>query len=157
MKTKEEYAEGYINYLYRDVLEHDKEIYTPDIQQTKADFKAGFDLAEELFKPKWISVDEQLPKLNQQVMIKFIKVKQGEIITQGCMKNTAKEIADKMRKDLDEHDSEVIREKFKQVATEEYWVERGYGLSWYNYSNRKIQDLSKKSNNTVIEWMEISQ
>ena len=57
MKTKEEYAEGYINYLYRDVLEHDKEIYAPDIQQTKADFKAGFDLAEELFKPKWISAE----------------------------------------------------------------------------------------------------
>lgn len=76
----------------------------------KRDFLAGYEAGQ----PKWISVDEQLPKLNQQVMIKFIKVKQGEIITQGCMKNTAKEIADKMRKDLDEHDSEVIREKFKQ-------------------------------------------
>ena len=70
MKSKEEYTEGYIEYLYRDVLEHDKEIYAPDIQQTKADFKAGFDLAEELFKPKWVSVDIQ-PKDEDTYIIKI--------------------------------------------------------------------------------------
>ena len=70
MKTKEEYAEGYINYLYRDVLEHEKEIYAPDIHQTKADFKAGFNLAEELFKPKWISV-ETPPDDERNVIIKI--------------------------------------------------------------------------------------
>jgi hypothetical protein len=123
----------------------------------KKDFLAGFDLAEELFKPKWISVDEQLPKLNQQVIIKFIKGKQGEVITQGCMRNMAKEIADKMKEGLDKNDCEITKEKFKYASTEEYWVKRGYGLSWYNYSNRKIQDLSKKSNNKVVEWLEIPQ
>ena len=70
MKTKEEYAEGYINYLYRDVLEHEKEIYAPDIHQTKADFKAGFNLAEELFKPKWINV-ETPPDDERNVIIKI--------------------------------------------------------------------------------------
>ena len=62
----------------------------------KKDFLAGYEAGQ----PKWISVDEQLPKLNQQVMIKFIKGKQIEIVTQGCMKNIAKEIADSMQTDI---------------------------------------------------------
>ena len=66
----EQYAEGYVNYLYRDVLEHEKEIYAPDIHQTKADFKAGFNLAEELFKPKWISVNEQTPPKDTELLVK---------------------------------------------------------------------------------------
>lgn len=69
MKTKEEYAEKYINYLYgedKDELIH----YSSDIHQTRQDFKAGFDLAEELFKLKWISA-ETPPDDERNVIIKI--------------------------------------------------------------------------------------
>lgn len=52
MKTKEHYIEEYINYLYGDIEEEDRPIYQPEITQSRADFKSGFNLAEELFKPK---------------------------------------------------------------------------------------------------------
>lgn len=70
MKTKEQYSEEYIDYLYGDIQEHDRPMYTPEIQQSKRDFKAGFDLAEELFKPKWISV-ETPPDNERNVIIKI--------------------------------------------------------------------------------------
>ena len=35
----------------------------------KKDFLAGFDLAEELFKPKWISAEEQLPDDERTVLV----------------------------------------------------------------------------------------
>lgn len=157
MKNKDYYIEEYIEYLYGDIPEDDRPLHQPEITQSRADFKSGFNLAEELFKPKWISVEKQLPKLNQQVMIRFIKSNKTEVITQGCMRNVAKETADKMKEGFDKNDCEITKEKFKYAITEEYWVERGYGLAWYNYSNIKIQNLTKKSNNTVIEWSEIIQ
>lgn len=154
MKTKEEYAEGYINYLYRDVLEHEKEIYAPDIHQTKADFKAGFDLAEELFKPKWINVEEQTPPFNEHVLIKYIKGKQGEVITQGYYQDEAQTIADRQL------ESSERSGKFSTNGTEkvEFWRNCGYGLTWFDYSGRQIQNLSaKNSKNKVIYWMKIPQ
>lgn len=72
MKTKEQYIEEYINYLYGDIEDSDRELYTPDIAQSRADFKSGFNLAEELFKPKWISVEEQLPKYGNYVLVNDI-------------------------------------------------------------------------------------
>jgi len=68
MKDKEHYIEEYINYLYGDIQEHDRPIFAPDIQQSKQDFKAGFNLAEELFKPKWIST-ETPPNDDREVII----------------------------------------------------------------------------------------
>lgn len=70
MKTKEHYIEEYINYLYGDIEEEDRPLYQPEITQSRADFKTGFNLAEELFKPKWISVDEQTPEDGRAVLVK---------------------------------------------------------------------------------------
>ena len=57
MINKEDYVDNYISYLYGDIPEQDKSIYAPCILQSKTDFKAGFYLAEKLFKLGWISVD----------------------------------------------------------------------------------------------------
>lgn len=67
MKTKEYYIEEYINYLYGE--DKDELIYAPDVVHSKNDFKAGFNLAEELFKPKWISA-ETPPDDERNVIIK---------------------------------------------------------------------------------------
>ena len=66
MKNKEHYIEEYINYLYGDIEEEDRPIYQPDINQTKTDFKAGFEAGQ----PKWISVDEQTPEDDRAVLVK---------------------------------------------------------------------------------------
>lgn len=68
MKSRDNYIEEYIDYLFAD--EKDNPIYVPDVYQSKTDFKAGFNLAEELFKPKWVSVSEQEPPLNIELLIK---------------------------------------------------------------------------------------
>jgi len=70
MKTKEQYIEEYIEYLYGDIDKDDRPLYQPEITQSIADFKAGFNLAEELFKPKWISVEEQTPDNERSAIIK---------------------------------------------------------------------------------------
>ena len=70
MKTKEHCIEEYINYLYGDIEEEDRPIYQPEITQSRADFKAGFNLAEELFKPKWIGA-ETPPDDERNVIIKI--------------------------------------------------------------------------------------
>ena len=70
MKTKEHYIEEFINYLYGDIPEEDKPLYQPEITQSIADFKSGFNLAEKLFKPKWISVSEQTPPSNIELLVK---------------------------------------------------------------------------------------
>lgn len=69
MKTKEQYIEEYITYLYGAIPEEDKPLYQPEITQSRADFKSGFNLAEELFKPKWISVEKQLPDNDRTVLV----------------------------------------------------------------------------------------
>lgn len=63
MKTQEQYTEDYIEYLYGNYGSKS------DRTQTAIDFNAGFNLAEELFKPKWISVDEQNPDNDRQVIV----------------------------------------------------------------------------------------
>lgn len=70
MKTKEHYIEEYINYLYGDIKEEDRPLYQPEITQSRADFKSGFNLAEELFKPKWISVET--PPDNERTVLVWI-------------------------------------------------------------------------------------
>lgn len=42
MKTKEHYIEEYINYLYGDIEEEDRPSYQPEITQSRADFKSGW-------------------------------------------------------------------------------------------------------------------
>lgn len=70
MKNKEQYIEEYINYLYSDIPKEDKFMYQPEITQSRTDFKAGFNLAEELFKPKCISTGEQPPPNNIELLVK---------------------------------------------------------------------------------------
>lgn len=68
MENKKQSVEEYVNNLYKE--EVNSEMYTPDVYQSRVDFKAGFNLAEELFKPKWISVEEQTPEEGKSVIIK---------------------------------------------------------------------------------------
>ena len=70
MESKNYYAEEYKNYLYGDIKEEDVPMYQPEIAQSILDFKSGFNLAEEIFKPKWLSVDEYLPKNVTPVLVK---------------------------------------------------------------------------------------
>lgn len=60
MKNKEYYTEEYLNHLYGEVK--NDIYYNEDRGQSRIDFIAGFNLAEELFKPKWIDVRERLPE-----------------------------------------------------------------------------------------------
>lgn len=152
MKTKEHYTEEFINYLYGDIPEEDRPLYQPEITQSRADFKSGFNLAEELFKPKWISVDEQLPGFNEPILLKYIKGKQGEVVTQGYYQDEAQSIADRQLKSAESSG------KFSTNGTEttEFWRNCGYGLTWFDYSGRQIQNLvAKGSKNRVVAWMNI--
>lgn len=66
MKSRDNYIEEYIDYLFAE--EKDNPIYAPDIFQSRADFKAGYDLAEELFKPKWNNIQNP-PDNDKEVLI----------------------------------------------------------------------------------------
>ena len=59
MKTKEKLAEQY--------AEEQNSAYTNDYYG----FLVGYEKAEELFKPKWISVKEQIPDDERNVIIKI--------------------------------------------------------------------------------------
>ncbi len=104
----------------------------------------------------WINIEDKLPEFNTPILIKFIKDKQGEIITQGYYQDKAQEIASQKAKELSEIDDERIKKMFKSTTERDYWVKQSYGLCWFNYSGIKIQNLDKKvSKNKVIAWMEI--
>jgi hypothetical protein len=70
MKSKEQLAKEYINHLYGDVKKEDLPMYELDVHQSFLDFKSGFKVAEGLFKPKWLSVEEYLPKNVTPVLVK---------------------------------------------------------------------------------------
>lgn len=113
-------------------------------------FIAGFNSGQ----PKWISVEEQLPEFNEPILLKYIKGKQGEVITQGYYQDEAKSIADRQLR------SSQASGKFSTNGTEtvEFWRNNGHGLTWFDYSGRQIQNLvAKGSKNKVTQWMEIPQ
>ena len=58
MKTKEERADNYVTMQYIDYgdLSYQAE------EQIREAYLTGYEKAEKLFKPKWISVEEQLPE-----------------------------------------------------------------------------------------------
>lgn len=66
MKNKDKYIEEYINYLYGDIEEKDRPMYAPDIFQSRRDFTAGYEKGQ----PKWISVSEQTPPSNTELLVK---------------------------------------------------------------------------------------
>lgn len=47
MESKEQYIEEYINYLYGE--DKEEEMYAPDVYQSRADFKAGWDACRKYF------------------------------------------------------------------------------------------------------------
>jgi hypothetical protein len=62
--TKEQLAEQYCNKIYQEAVKED--MYAPDVYQSKKDFIAGFAAAE----PKWISVSEQYPPNDVELLVK---------------------------------------------------------------------------------------
>lgn len=129
--TKEKLAEQ-----YADSIERSEEGL---VEQC---FLAGYEEAT----PKWSKIEDKLPEFNKPILIKYIKGKQGEVITQGYYQDEAQEIADRC--------SELLGEENIKIA--ESWRNNGYGLTWFDYSNRQIQALgAKTSKNKVIAWTEI--
>lgn len=135
MKTKEQLAEQY--------AEEQNSAYTNDYYG----FLAGYEAAQ----PKWISV-ENSPKFNKPILIKYIKGKQGEVVTQGYYQDVAQETADRHL----EYAQRRGEFSTNGIETVEFWRKCGYGLTWIDYSGRQIQALNAKtSKNKVIAWMEI--
>jgi len=66
MKTKEEKVDNYIAMQYIDYgdLSYQAE------EQMRESYLAGYEEAEELFKPKWISVSEQMPPSSTELLVK---------------------------------------------------------------------------------------
>ena len=66
MKTKEEKVDNYIAMQYIDYgdLSYQAE------EQMRESYLAGYEEAEELFKPKWINVEEQTPEDDRAVLVK---------------------------------------------------------------------------------------
>jgi hypothetical protein len=67
MKTKEQLVEDYIEYLYGE--EKDEAMYVPEVTQSRLDFSRGFEAAKEMYSPKWISVEDKLPKNDRMVVV----------------------------------------------------------------------------------------
>ena len=88
----------------------------------------------------WINVEEQTPDFDVPVLIKYIKGKQGEVITQGYYRDEAERMGTHLNSKLDT----------------EFWRRSGYGLTWFDYSGRQIQNLvAKGSKNKVVAWMNL--
>lgn len=95
-------------------------------------------------KINFTPIEEQLPEKGKKVLIQYIKgysptrrgAEKGTYITQGYLIDDA-----------------------ERAATErnpiEFWRDScGYGLCWYDYSDRQIEALrAKASKNKVIGWI----
>jgi len=65
MKTKEELIEDYIDYLYQE--DKDEPMYVPEVTQSRLDFSRGFEVAKEIYSPKWI---KGTPPHSNDVLVK---------------------------------------------------------------------------------------
>ena len=63
MKTPEQKAEEYLKSIYKECF--DDPCYTPDVSQSNKDFLSGYKAANE-----WISVDDELPENDTQIVMK---------------------------------------------------------------------------------------
>ena len=63
MKTPEQKAEEYLKSIYKECF--DDPSYAPDVAQSKKDFLAGYESANE-----WISVEDELPDNETQIVMK---------------------------------------------------------------------------------------
>jgi hypothetical protein len=134
---KEQLASKHANNSF----EHCHYTYTDDKRLTDFDkCKPSFLAGWEAGQPKWVNVEEQTPDFNIPVLIKYIKGKQGEVITQGYYRDEAERMGTYPNSNTDT----------------EFWRNCGYGLTWFDYSGRQIQNLvAKGSKNKVIQWMPI--
>lgn len=121
-------------------------------------FKSDFPRCRQSFiegykkgKPKWTSTENKPPEYNKHVLLKYIKGKEGEVITQGYFQDEALEIARRNKKSADERGVYSSN----GVETIEFWRRCGYGDTYFDYAGRQIQKLEAKSKNKVIAWMEI--
>ena len=88
----------------------------------------------------WINTKDQLPPENKNILILFKKGKKtkggniGTFITQVYLENEAKRLAE-------------------GPQNGNFWVNLGYGLCWFDYTSRQIQNMNaKNSANQVIYW-----
>lgn len=77
---------------------------------------------------------ENLPEKERTVLIQYIKgyspnrtrgAEKGTYVTQGFLRDEAEYTA-------------------SENCPEEFWRERGYGLTWFDYSERQIESLTAK-------------
>ena len=85
----------------------------------------------------WIDVNNRTPELNRRVLLK-LRSKKGEFVhTEGYLEDQSETCA-------------------RPTHPKEFWVKHGYGLCYFDYAGRKLQDLkAKKNTKTVTQWMDI--
>ena len=148
---KEELASKYAD-IHMEKFDLTNSTHLPYFHNDRNKIEEAFEAGYEAGEPKWISVEEQTPPFNEHVLIKYIKGKQGEVVTQGYYQDEAQETADRCL------ENSQTRGKFSTNGTEtaEFWRNAGYGLTWFDYSGRQIQNLvAKGSKNKVLSWSKI--
>lgn len=92
---------------------------------------------------KFKSTDSEIPEKGRKVLIQYIKgyspnrrgAEKGTYITQGYLIDDAERCA-------------------SERDPVEFWRNCGYGLCWYDYSDRQIEALTAKSSkNKVVGWV----
>lgn len=79
------------------------------------------------------------PELEKEILIEYMKGKDGPFLTQGFLRDDAKMLGES--------------DKGHKIRTTEWWRNQGYGLVYYDYAERKLQSLTaKKSKNRVVAW-----
>jgi|SRR5690349_3872725 len=67
MKDKEQIIEDYLDYLYGE--DKNDPMYAPDVAQSRLEFGRGFEVAKEMYSPKWINVKDALPEDDRTVVV----------------------------------------------------------------------------------------
>jgi hypothetical protein len=84
-------------------------------------------------------VSEQ-PELRKRVLLKYKKGTLGPFLIEGYLTDVAHDLGKKDDIDSGRHNTE-------------FWRGCGYGLCYFDFSDRQLQSLTaKKSKNQVLEW-----
>ena len=110
----------------------------------------GFLAGYEASQPKWISIDEQLPKLDEKVLLKVNHQNLGEIVVQGCYRDEAQYITNYYIEEAEKNKES----RFGKFLDVEFWREKGTKPWWVDYSGKKLGLTIK---NKVVAWMPIPQ
>lgn len=85
---------------------------------------------------KWINVNNKTPELKDRVLLRYRKHKEI-VITEGYLTDDAANNA-------------TVRH------SKEFWERLNYGLCYYDYADRKIQNLrAKGSKNEILHWSKL--